>query len=575
MAYRDFFHTGLNTCRSCLETLTRDISTITLNGTNYFLDSTISQSGDGKSWANAFKTITEAVAAAVVRNDVINVAPGDYDANAVINITTQGLTIRGPGGNDVQNRAMIYSGDAGHLMTINAHEVTIDGISFSAVDNTFDAIRVATTVAAYKVAIRNCRFDGWSGEHGIYADGTYDAPDLLIEDNLFRSWDTAAIRVNTTRAMIRRNEIILEGATSGIMHIPTGGSRPDTSIIDNVIFGTYNSDTGIEIVNTPTESLFHMARNHVVGCDLPVTLSKYTNWYVGNYWGKENWRYLPDTGRSAAEARGAFGNLFYVDLNMATTGLDGRCWASAFSTIAAGLAAADTDVALHRNWAKRNTVYVSGDGITETLALAAEKTDLVGVGYDIDCKPLITGNFTVGTLVPGFRIFNMQFQPTTTDPIITFPTGMHGWELHDVDLLKVEGTINTASLAASGRAWTMKGCRIMADAGGARNTIGVTLTTDSGQGLMDDCFIEGTEGVNVDTASEQTIFKNSHIVAAALCLDDNSDEVNCSNMNFISEAAAGAATATGCLDWNAALAANCYLQAAATFGPIPNLVAHS
>jgi len=577
MAKRDFFHTGLNTCRSCLETLTNDISTITLNGTNYFADSTISQSGDGKSWANAFKTLPEAVLYATDRNDVINVAPGDYDADAVINITTQGLTIRGPRGNDVQNKAMIYSGDAGHLMTINAHEVVIDGISFSAVDNTFDAIRVGTTMSPYKVTIRNCRFDGWSGEHGIYQGGTYDAPDLLIEDNLFRSWDTGAIRIEATRAMVRRNKIILVGATSGIIHVPTGGSRPDTSIIDNVIFGTYNSDTGIEIVGTPTESLFHMARNHVVGCDLPVTLSKYTNWYVGNYWGKENWRYVPDTGRSAAEARGAFGNLFYVDVNIETTGLDGRCWASAFDTIAVGLAAADTDAALHRNWAKRNTVYVSGDGFTETLVLAAEKSDLVGVGYQLGTKPLVTGNFTIGTAVPGFRIFNMGFVGTTTAPVITFPADMNYWELHDVDIYKSEPVVNTSGISSLGasRGWVMKGCNVYADVRGGRNTIGVNFDGDAGVGLMDNCFIEAAEGMDFATEAEQTVLKNSQIIATALCLDDDSDEVNCMNMNFISETAAGAATATGCLDWNAALAANCYLQAAATFGPIPNLVAHS
>jgi len=574
---RDFFHTGLNVSRSDLERLMNDISTITLNGTNYFVDSTISQSGDGKSWDAAFKTLTEAVAAAVVRNDVINMAPGDYDEDAVINITTQGLIIRGPRGNDWQNKAMIYSGAAGHLMTINAHEVMIDGIGFSAVDNTFDAIRVGTTMSPYKVTIRNCRFDGWSGEHGIYQGGTYDAPDLLIEHNLFRSWDTGAIRIEGTRVMVRHNTIILEGSTSGIIHVPTGGNRPDTTLEDNVIFGTYNGDTGVEIVGTPTEALFHMARNHVVGCEVPVTLSKYTNWYVGNYWGKENWRYVPDTGRKAAEARGAFGNLFYVDLNIATTGLDGRCWASAFDTIAAGLAAADTDAALHRNWAKRNTVYVSCDGESETLVLAAEKTDLVGVGYDIGSKPVVTGNFTIGTAVQGFRIFNMGFIPTTIDPVITFPDGMHKWELHDVDIYKVEGQLNSVMIlaAATTRNWVMKGCRVMADAGGARSTIGVSLVGDSGAGIMDNCYIEGITALKVANPSIQTILRNSELVATALTLDDDSDDCNCFNLNFVSDAAAGDATATGCLDWNVRKAANCYLTALATNGPIPNLTAHA
>ena len=584
---RDFFHTGLDVSRSQLQSLQNgwngglgfggSESVVALNGTTYYVDSQMTVEGDGRTWKTAFKTLTKAISVALIRNDVIIMAPGDYDENAVINITTQGLTIKGsdPSGG-WQNRAMIYSGNAGHLMTINAHEVTIQGLGFSAVDNTFDAIRVATTVTSYKVTIKNCRFDGWSGEHGIYQGGTYDAPDLAILENHFRSWDTGAIRVEATRALIAGNTIILVGSTSGIIHVPTGGNRPDTTIIGNTIYGTYNSDTGIEIVGTPTETLFHMSDNHVVGCDLPVTLSKYTNWYVGNYWGKESWRYSPDTGRAAAEARNAFGNLFYVDLNILTTGLDGRCWASAFDTIAAGLAAADTDAALHRNFAKRNTVYVSCDGESESLVLAAEKTDMVGVGYDVGSKPVITGNFTIGTGVQGFRIFNMGFIGTTTDPVITFPTGMHKWELHDVDIYKSESRINTSGISATNtRNWVMKGCRILADEGTVRQTIGLTLLTDSGNGLMENCFIEGEEAVNIATTSNNTILKNSTLVATALALDDDTKNVYCIDMKFISDTAAGGAAAPGCLDWDASKACNCVLTAAATFGAIPVYTAHA
>jgi len=268
---------------------------------------------------------------------------------------------------------------------------------------------------------------------------------------------------------------------------------------------------------------------------------------------------------------------YFMDLNVAVNG-DGSSWDDPVNTVAAALLLADNSIGLSTNrwWARRNRVFVCGDGITETLVLAAEKTDLIGVGYDVGSFPKITGNFTIGTAVNGFRIFNMGFIPITTAPGITFPAGMYGWELHKVTVYKVEGVLNSASILAAGasREWRMTSCRVLPDAGGVRNTLGVSFVGDAGDGLMDDCFIEAAEGVKVAGAAEGTMLKNSHIIATALCLNDDGNEVNCSNMNFISAAASGDGVAVGCLDWNPALAANCYLQAAATMGPIPNLAAH-
>jgi len=440
---------------------------------SYFVDSGVGATGDGRCWISAYQTILEAIADATTRNDTIYVKPGDYDEGGVINLTTQGLQIIGMGNkNDWQNKAMVWDagGNAAHLMTINNHEILIDNLAFSSVDNGYDAIRVATTTPAYKVTIENCRFDGWSGEHAIYADSVHDSPDLVIRNNTFRSWDTAAIRVNVTRALIEGNVIILEGATVGVMHVPTGGNRPDTTLLNNNIFGVMSGDTGVQIVGTPTEALFHMSGNHVIGCVTPVTLSKHTNWYDDNYWGKEDWRYHPDDGREAAIARGAYGNIFYVDLNMAVTGLDGRCWASAFDTVAAGLLAADNDIAANRNWAHRNTVYAMHDAESFDLTLAAEKTDLVGLGSDLSGFPTMN-HFTIGVAVNGFRVFNYGFIPTGTTPLISVPSGMQGFELHDVTVYKSESYVNTAGvLITNCRQWVMDNVRIKSDAGGARNT---------------------------------------------------------------------------------------------------------
>jgi len=570
--YRDFFHTGLNICRSCLERLTRDISTITLNGDNYFLDSTISASGDGSSWAKAFKTIEEAILAATTRNDVINIAPGDYVPVASVNITTQGLTIRGPGGNDHQNRAMIYTTEDFHTMTINAHEVTIDGVAFSGPADTYDAIRIATTASYYKVVIRNCRFDGWSGEHAIYQGGTYDAPDLLIEHNHFRSWDTAAIRIECTRAKVRHNDIILEGSTSGIIHVPTGGSRPDTTLEDNQIFGTYNSDTGIEIVGTPTERLFHMSRNHVVGCDLPVTLAKPTNWYVGNFWGKENWRYDPDTGREAAIARGADGNLFYMDLNALVTGSDGRCWASAYNTLEAAITQADADVGLHRNWARRNTIYVIGDEINEDITVLPEKTDIVGVGTDLAAYPRFMHSWAIGAAVKSPRFFNCGWMNDAADVAVDIFAGTHGVEFHNCTFIKEAAGTYGLRINPSHEAKII-GCRFLPDgATGLFATAAIDIVGQCYDLEIRDCHVEGTIAIANDTASHGTVIENCTLKASAIIIDDDGSAMVVSNCRLITTADSGNAFGDTAMDVNLELAVGCTMVTGDSNGPFPNVI---
>jgi len=161
-AQRDYFHTGLDVSRSQLKSLVDGWngalgfaggeSVAALDGTTYYVNTNITVQGDGETWDAAFKTITKALTVAIMENDVIIVAPGSYDEGATLNITTKGLTIKGsdPSGG-WQNRATITSDDSTHhLMTINANNVTIQGLGFGFEGgDTFDAIRVSTTAARY------------------------------------------------------------------------------------------------------------------------------------------------------------------------------------------------------------------------------------------------------------------------------------------------------------------------------------------------------------------------------------------------------------------------------------------
>ena len=272
------------------------------------------------------------------------------------------------------------------------------------------------------------------------------------------------------------------------------------------------------------------------------------------------------------------GNVFYVDANVSTTGRSGKTWDDAFATIAEGLAAAHTDIGKNRAWAKRNTVYYVGDSISEALVLAAEKTDLIGVGSDVGSTPKLSGSFTIGTARQSFRIINMGFIPTSTAPVVTFPAGMHGWEMHHVTLWKSESYASSAGLLSTdSRDWVMKDCRIVPDAGGAKHTIGVNLAgTSSGQGrcLMENCLIVGVEGINVvDTsqAFEGGWIKNNTIIATNLCVDDNSSGLLFTNNNLITAAAGGSTDGSGVVDWNTEMICNNRVHASDADAEIPAL----
>jgi len=274
---------------------------------------------------------------------------------------------------------------------------------------------------------------------------------------------------------------------------------------------------------------------------------------------------------------------YFVDLNVSPVG-DGTSWDSPVSTIAAGLLLADNSIGLGTNrwWARRNRVFVCGDGIAEALVLAAEKTDLIGVGYDVGSFPKVTGNFTIGTAVNGFRIFNMGFVPTTTAPVITFPSGMHGWELHNVHLYKIEGVANSAMLLCTdSRDWVMNRTYIYQDVAGVKSTIGFNVagtTSGMGRAKIIDSLIIGTEAFNVvDTSAnfEGATCENTTFIATALCIDDNSDSMAFINNRLITAANSGNGAGSTIVDWNAALACGNEATSGNHNGPLPVLSGHA
>jgi hypothetical protein len=229
-----------------------------------------------------FSSIVEAVAVAQDWDKII-IGPGDWDEGEVIAITQQGLKLIGPGiGN--QHTAMILGADAAHhLITVNAHNVEIAGLGFTQTNDTYSAIMCSTTDSYHKTHIHDCRFDGYgAGEYAIHTGTTYDTPDIVIENNRFHSWQTAAIYFYATRGLCRKNIIVTVAAKIGI-DCPHTDSRGNSFVVDNDILGVNSTDVGIATAAADAGVLF-VARNHISGCATSIE-----TWANGQYGGTENY----------------------------------------------------------------------------------------------------------------------------------------------------------------------------------------------------------------------------------------------------------------------------------------------
>lgn len=255
-------------------------------GTKWYAKSSVASSGDGTSWETAFKTITEVVAAAAA-GDMI-VLDGEFDEGAAVTITKQLIIV---GQNPSRNGypTMVYNSSSHELFIVKANNVEIRNIGFVQTQAK-EAIKIGDTAgqAYYKLYIAGCKFDLYgAGTYAIASGDTADAPDIHIQDCLFRSFATAAILSNWTRARIDNNTFIVPTAKTGIVHSPNGGSRPDTQILDNEFITPDNTNgVGITVTNTPTAGTLLVHGNQFVYfADNDHCISKRTGYTGLNYLG--------------------------------------------------------------------------------------------------------------------------------------------------------------------------------------------------------------------------------------------------------------------------------------------------
>jgi len=236
--------------------------------------SAVSASGSGVSWETAFKTFAEALAAASA-GDTIKVR-GEFNESG---LEIEELHIIGQDVSNNHYRTLFYSDEATPIFIIKGNNVTIEklGIAQQAAQLVIQ-IGDASGQAWYKLKLADLKIDGWGTANGGigYGHATVDAPDIHIENCLFRSIAGTHIVSNATRGRYNDNILLISASQVGIDHQPDASSRPDTIIAHNRIIGANSGDTGIKITNTPDAGKLIAYDNHIFNCATTIT-QKATN----------------------------------------------------------------------------------------------------------------------------------------------------------------------------------------------------------------------------------------------------------------------------------------------------------
>ena len=255
------------------------------------------------------------------------------------------------------------------------------------------------------------------------------------------------------------------------------------------------------------------------------------------------------------------GQDYYVDGNVTTSGT-GLSWSTAFSTIAAAIAASDISIALAANrwWARRNRIFVVGDTLTETLVKFPTKCDVIGVGaYDTNPMPGIVGNHVPIGESYSTRFINIDFVGVAAAaPITTLGSTVGGCEFHGCIMDAAAGTLTSGILATASMGLKVVGCDF-------RGTFATSYISygagDAGRTAITGNRMIGTAAAGIIANSGMTgatgshLMNNNVIYATGLCVDDNADLFFITDNKFFTDADP-TATLAGAMDADSTKGAN-------------------
>jgi len=225
---------------------------------------------------------------------------------------------------------------------------------------------------------------------------------------------------------------------------------------------------------------------------------------------------------------------YYVDGNVSATG-EGTI-DSPYLTLAEAITASNSSIDddTTRWWARRNRIFVMGDQeITENLTIFPEKCDVIGLGFDIEAMPRITGTHIIAAWATGkaygTRFFNCGFMNNAAGPTVHLVTDEMAVEFHGCLFWpKVTGSTHCILLEDDNRAFKMIGCRVMEHAAAPGTGIFAEGIKVSGTGQHDmvirDNFIRATEGIHIEagTGGYNGLIVNNIIHATAYVINDAS-----------------------------------------------------
>lgn len=248
---------------------------------------------------------------------------------------------------------------------------------------------------------------------------------------------------------------------------------------------------------------------------------------------------------------------YFVDLNVAATG--GGSPDHPFATIAEAITASNASIGLAANrwWARRNRIFVCGDGISEDLTVLPEKCDIIGCGSDLYPFPRVTGHHIIALAKVGFRSINMGWQNDAASDLFVIPAGCHGLQFLGGLMTPAVGGSTKAIELTDSACILIEGVRIQYNIGGGIFAEGITVEGTIGHEItIKKCDIYATEGIHVAAANGTTgsIINDNDIYATALTINDESLLFRVTGNRLISAATVALAGGAGGIVCNPLLA---------------------
>lgn len=227
----------------------------------------------------------------------------------------------------------------------------------------------------------------------------------------------------------------------------------------------------------------------------------------------------------ATEYQGPKAGTYYVDLNVAASG-DGSP-DHPYDTIAEAITTSNASIGSSTNrwWARRNRIYVCGDGIEEDLTVLPEKCDIIGCGSDLYPFPRVIGHHIIALAKVGCRFINMGFQADAATPLFVIPAGSHGLQFLGGHMTPALGGSTIAIQTTDTACVVVDGLKIQYNIGGGIFAEGLKILGTVGHEIeIKNSDIYATEGIHVAAGNGCTgsIIKNNNIYATALTINDES-----------------------------------------------------